>query len=335
MRSKQINDLGFRTFKTLADRDSYKGLKFEGLRGIVYDDTTPSNNAMYELSSDLSTWKIAGDTTKRGYEVYNYIEGTTSLTLPLPSTANIIDFLEFNGRIQLKDTDYTITATDIVLTEAMGEDGVFVLYYFEKIGDVQSSPNDITSTSSNSFAIGDGSDSNKELVANTASSNKPRIRYNTTTSTWEYTIDSTNYKTFVSKEYVDNPIVESSYTDLGATPIIDLNQDVFKRTMNTTITNLSFQGGIEGRTYTLVVVVDSIGGYDFEYNYSQVSTQDGIEIIMPSEPNARHIYQITPLDGKYEVNPLYNRKTPSREYGDSIGGTTITMTSNGIDDTVA
>lgn len=56
LKSKQISDLAFRSYKTILHRDNDLNTKFEGLKAMVYADPDNSNNGVYELSSDLTTW---------------------------------------------------------------------------------------------------------------------------------------------------------------------------------------------------------------------------------------------------------------------------------------
>ena len=50
-----------------------------------------------------------------------------------------------------------------------------------------------TGTPSNTYAIGDGLASNKSIIANTAATNKPALRFNNASSKWEYCNDGTTY----------------------------------------------------------------------------------------------------------------------------------------------
>jgi len=53
-----------------------------------------------------------------------------------------------------------------------------------------------TGSTQNSFAIGDGNDTDKTLTANTRVSNPPKLRYNTSTDKWQYTNDGTTWYDF-------------------------------------------------------------------------------------------------------------------------------------------
>ena len=129
-----------------------------------------------------------------------------------------------------------------------------------------------------------------------------------------------------------NPTVDATYTNLGATPSFDLDTaDVFKRTVNENVTNLSFTGGIEGKVYQLKIKVSANSGFDFEYDHTIIETQDGIELILPSDVDydVIHLFQIQLQDnGNYFVSPVYDIQRVRREY-ETIGTSeTITITSN-------
>lgn len=70
-------------------------------------------------------------------------------------------------------------------------------------------------TASNSFYVGDATNTgNKEFVAQTAATNKPKIRYNTTSSKWEFTNNGTSWTEFSSAVWGAISGTLSSQTDL-------------------------------------------------------------------------------------------------------------------------
>ena len=105
-KTKQIIDLGYRTFETIAERDAYDGLVFVDLRAVVYADPTPSNNGVYRVDSTGPTVWVAdssggsanllddvfsvawdGDTTNGAtrnalYDKFNSIDGLIDLLAP-------------------------------------------------------------------------------------------------------------------------------------------------------------------------------------------------------------------------------------------------------------
>lgn len=128
------------------------------------------------------------------------------------------------------------------------------------------------------------------------------------------------------------PTVDATYTNLGATPTFDLDTaDVFKRIVNENVTNLSFSGGIEGKVYSVKIKIPANSGFEFEYDHTIIETQDGIELIIPSNTDydVVHLFQIQLQDnGNYFVSPIYEIQRVRREY-ETIGTSeTITITSN-------
>lgn len=114
MKSKQIDDLGFRTFKTVAERDAYKGLRFEGLRAVVHADSNTENNGVYALQADLITWQFDSSLEDEAYDYSTWngdtLAGATKnaladkfksvddlIDLLAPPRANTITNLTLNG----------------------------------------------------------------------------------------------------------------------------------------------------------------------------------------------------------------------------------------------
>jgi len=102
--------------------------------------------------------------------------------------------------------------------------------------------------------------------------------------------------------------MDSVYTSLGAGTTFDLStRKIFKRTMDANVTTFGFTGGEEDKTYKVYIQVDATGGYSFDYDYGNIETQDGIELILPSDPSSKHLFQVEVLDnGRYLVYPIYN-----------------------------
>lgn len=78
---------------------------------------------------------------------------------------------------------------------------------------------DLSSSSSNTFSIGDGTNGNKLVQANTAAVNKPAIRWNQNGGAWEYSNDGTNYISF--------GIVSTSENDLYVGDGTSGNKNIF------------------------------------------------------------------------------------------------------------
>ena len=57
LKSKQINDLAYRSYRTILNRDNDLNQKYKGVKAIVYNDPTASNNGTYKLLDDLQTWE--------------------------------------------------------------------------------------------------------------------------------------------------------------------------------------------------------------------------------------------------------------------------------------
>lgn len=53
-----------------------------------------------------------------------------------------------------------------------------------------------TGTDKNDFAIGDGLDSDKIIIAKNADGNKPKLRYNSITNAWQYSNNGVDYFDF-------------------------------------------------------------------------------------------------------------------------------------------
>jgi len=108
---------------------------------------------------------------------------------------------------------------------------------------------------------------------------------------------------------------ETVFTNISGAASVDFDDNLLiKRTVIGDITSLSFTGGNEGKTYSLMLQVDSTGNHGFEYNYQQVKTEEGVELFLPTEPNSLHIFQVELLfNGQYFVSPIYNIETPARE----------------------
>ena len=105
-------------------------------------------------------------------------------------------------------------------------------------------------------------------------------------------------------------VVDSSYTALGATPVIDLDTaDVFKKTFSANVTELAFTNGVEGKEYKVYIQVDATGGYTFDYTTANIHTIDGVPLIIPNDANSLHLFQITKVGTTYLVNPLYEIQT--------------------------
>jgi hypothetical protein len=123
------------------------------------------------------------------------------------------------------------------------------------------------------------------------------------------TISRTNLEVYSTVE-VDGLVsiaVDAAYTNLGATPSFDLSTaDVFKRTMNVNVTELTFTNGVEGKVYILRIKVDATGGYTFAYTDTDIRTQDDIPLIMPSTALAEHDYYVELRDTKYKITPIYD-----------------------------
>jgi hypothetical protein len=119
----------------------------------------------------------------------------------------------------------------------------------------------------------------------------------------------------VPKQYVDaeiasidfTPTVDSTFTNLGATPSFDLDTaDVFKRTMNANVTSFGFTNGSQGKVYTIRIQVDGTGSYTFAYTDTNIRTDDNIPLLMPSTASTEHVYHVQPLgSGVYFVTPRY------------------------------
>ena len=121
---------------------------------------------------------------------------------------------------------------------------------------------------------------------------------------------------------------ETVFTNISGAASVDFDDNILiKRTVIGDITSLSFTGGNEGKTYSLMLQVDSTGNHGFEYNYQQVKTEEGVELFLPTEPNSLHIFQVELLfNGQYFVSPIYNIETPAREYSIPAGLGTVTST---------
>jgi len=124
--------------------------------------------------------------------------------------------------------------------------------------------------------------------------------------------------------------VDSAYTSLGAGSTFDLStRKIFKRTVDANVTTFGFTGGEEDKTYKIYLKVDATGGYSFDYDYGNIETQDGIELILPSDPNSKHLFQVELLDnGMYLVYPIYNieRITRNTELTAGLGIQSATAT---------
>jgi hypothetical protein len=147
------------------------------------------------------------------------------------------------------------------------------------------------------------------------------------------------FNSLVPKKYVDDEItsatstdvpMDSVYTSLGAGTTFDLStRKIFKRTVDANVTTFGFTGGEEDKTYKIYLKVDATGGYSFDYDYGNIETQDGIELILPSDPSSKHLFQVEVLDnGRYLVYPIYNieRITRNTELTAGLGIQSATAT---------
>lgn len=239
------------------------------------------NIDIFELRNvaEIPTWvklTTTSSSSERKTQSYNYEIGDNT-TFVLPSDANVVDFIEFNGRIQLKGTDYTLTSTDFTITDTPNDSGIFVLYYFKNVGVIQHAQNTDTGTNSNSFIIGDGLDSNKEILANTSSTSKPKMRYNTSISQWEYSNDGVEYQVFSSASGIDEVLALNQ--PLTTDREIDMNNNTLTfRDYNKGLSmKNTFQlgSGFDGDVNTIKPLSDGkilVGGSFTEYNGTPCST---------------------------------------------------------------
>lgn len=68
----------------------------------------------------------------------------------------------------------------------------------QSYGALAHAQNTDTGTNSNTFSIGDGVAGNKDIIANNADVNKPRLRYNDTSNKWQFSNDGTTFTDFGS-----------------------------------------------------------------------------------------------------------------------------------------
>ena len=83
-----------------------------------------------------------------------------------------------------------------------------------------------TGTSSNDFAVGDGVDTDKTLTIQNADATKPKLKYNATTSKWEYSNDGVAFNNFSTAVVADTEVAKFRIA-AGATITVNDYEQIF------------------------------------------------------------------------------------------------------------
>jgi len=89
-----------------------------------------------------------------------------------------------------------------------------------------------TGTNSNSFAIGDGLDSTKRIIAQNADGSKPKMRYNHTLNIWEFANDGATFNPMYKETFIETSTTPTTMTTVDGVTIVSVttgasNKSVF------------------------------------------------------------------------------------------------------------
>lgn len=133
-----------------------------------------------------------------------------------------------------------------------------------------------TGTSSDDFSIGDGTDTDKTISIDNGNANAPKLKYNASTNTWQYSNDGTtfndmgggsgniisNNNSILSSSWVDDTGVSGYwYADIGNANILPTDS-----------VEVNFQLASIPNTTTILSITQSFSGYVRIYSTEAVSS---------------------------------------------------------------